>query len=122
MDDGAICGREPVEVVQAAELVRAGLDGVAGLVQELADIADTPADPLGPHGEQGSDGDLGQGEALVDSGGQEPVGEGEHGRRPVPGAVSLGRCPRRLSRFASHVLGWTAPKLAARPPRTGGPG
>ena len=29
--------------------------------------------------EQGGDGDLGQGEALVEDGGQEPVGEGEHG-------------------------------------------
>ena len=51
-DDGALCGRELVEVVQAAELARARLDGVTSLVQELADIADTPVDRLGPDGEQ----------------------------------------------------------------------
>lgn len=40
---------------------------------------DSPVDRLGPDIAQGGDGDLGQGEALVEGGGQEPVGEGEHG-------------------------------------------
>jgi hypothetical protein len=49
-----------VEVVQAGEPVRAGLDGVSGLLQELADLADAPVDRLGPNAEQGGDGDLRQ--------------------------------------------------------------
>ena len=59
--------------------MRAGLDGVPGLVQELADIADALVDRLGPDAEQGGKGDLRQGEALVEDGGQEPVGQGEDG-------------------------------------------
>ena len=55
--------------------MRAGLDGVPGLVQELADVADALVDCLGPDAEQGGDGDLGQREALVEGGGQEPVGQ-----------------------------------------------
>jgi len=58
--------------------VRAGLDGVPGLVQELADVADAPVDCLGPDGEEGGDGDLRQREALVEGGGQEPVCQGEN--------------------------------------------
>jgi hypothetical protein len=53
------CGRETVEVVQAGEPVRAGLDGVPRLVQELADVADALVDGLGPDAEQDGDGDLG---------------------------------------------------------------
>jgi hypothetical protein len=64
--------------------VRVGLDGVSGLVQELADVADAPVDRLGPDAEQDGDGDLRQGQALVEDGGQEPVGEGEEG--PAAGA------------------------------------
>ena len=82
---------ELVEVVQAGEPVRAGLDGVSGLVQELADVADALVDRFGPDAEQGGDGDLGQGEALVEDGGQEPVGQGEDGAAAGAGAVSRGR-------------------------------
>src|SRR5450755_2975331 len=69
------------------------MDGVSGLVQELADVADALVDCLGPDAEQGGDGDLGQGEALVEDGGQEPVGEGEDGAAAGsggshPGAVT----------------------------------
>lgn len=46
-----------------------------GLFQELADVADSLVDGFGPDAEQGGDGDLGQGDALVQGGGQEPVGE-----------------------------------------------
>jgi hypothetical protein len=52
---------------------------VSGLVQELADVADALVDRLGPDSEQGGDGDLGQGKAVVQGGGQEPVGQGEDG-------------------------------------------
>jgi hypothetical protein len=52
---------------------------VSGLVQELADVADALVDCLGPDSEQGGDGDLGQGKAVVQGGGQEPVGQGEDG-------------------------------------------
>ena len=80
-----------MELVQAGEPVRAGLDSMSGLAQELAELADAPDDRLGPDGEQGSDGDLWQGEALVKGGGQEPVCQGEDGRRPAPGAASRGQ-------------------------------
>ena len=46
------------EVFGATEPVRAGLDGVAGLLQELADVADALVDCLGPDAGQGGDGDL----------------------------------------------------------------
>jgi len=59
--------------------VRAGLDGVPGLVQELADVADALVDRLRPDAGQGGDGGLGQGKALVQDGGQEAVGQGEDG-------------------------------------------
>jgi hypothetical protein len=39
------------------------------------DVADALGDRLGPDAEQGGDGDLGQAEALVEDGGQEPVGQ-----------------------------------------------
>jgi hypothetical protein len=64
---------------KAGELMRTRLDGVSGLVQELTDLADSPVDRLGPDIEHGRDDDLRQGEALVEGGGQEPVGEGEDG-------------------------------------------
>ena len=76
-----------MEVVQAGEPARSGLDGVPGLVQELADA---PVDCLGPDAEQRGDGDLGQGEALVEDGGKEPVGEGEHGTAAGPGGGQPG--------------------------------
>ena len=51
------------------------------------------ADRLGADAEQGGDGDLGQAQAVVQDGGQEPVGQGEDGpaagaRGGVPGAVA----------------------------------
>jgi hypothetical protein len=55
--------------------VRTGLDGVPGLAQELAGVADAFVDRFWPYGEQGGDGDLGQGQAVVKDGGQEPVGD-----------------------------------------------
>lgn len=67
------------EVVEGGEAVRAGLDVVFGLVQERADVADALVDHLGPNPEQGGDGDLRQGQAIVQDGGQEPVGQGEDG-------------------------------------------
>ena len=79
---------------------------MSGLVQELADVADAPVDRLGPDGEQGGDGDLRQGEALVEGGGQEPVGQGEDGA--APGA--RGGQPRAVTaalvqvRFAPLVM------------------
>jgi hypothetical protein len=66
--------------------VRPGLDGVPGLVQELARIADALVDRLRPDVGQGGDRDLRQGEALVQDGGQEPVGQGE--TRAAAGAGS----------------------------------
>jgi hypothetical protein len=66
-----------VEIIQAGEPARSGRDGVSGLAEELADVADALVDRFGPDAEQGGDGDLGQGETLVEDGGQEPVGEGE---------------------------------------------
>src|SRR5215469_18977938 len=67
------------EIFQAGESVRTGLDGVPRLVQEFADVADASVDRLRPDAEQGSDGGLGQGKALMQDGGQEPVGQGEDG-------------------------------------------
>jgi hypothetical protein len=55
-----------------------------------ADVADALVDGLGPDAEQGGDGDLGQGEALVEGGGQEPVCEGEDGA-----AAGAGGCQSR---------------------------
>ena len=72
------------------------MDGVSGLVQELADVADALADRLGPDAEQAGDGDLGQGEALVEDGGQEPVGEGADGAA----AGSGGSQPRAVTAAA----------------------
>ena len=55
-------------------------------VQELADAADALVDRFGSDAEQGGDGDLGQGQAVVEDGGQEPVSQGEDG--PAAGAGS----------------------------------
>ena len=66
--------------------MRAGLDGVPGLVQELADVTDALVDCLGPDAEQDGDGDLGQRQALVEGGGQEPVCQGQD--RAAAGAGS----------------------------------
>jgi hypothetical protein len=96
-------GREAVELVQGGELVRAGLDGVSGLVKELADLAYASVDGFGSDAEQFGDGDLGQGQVVVEDGGQEPVGQGED--RAAAGAGPLltrGWCPRRLSRLVSR--------------------
>jgi hypothetical protein len=47
------CGNaELAEIVEASKPVRAGLDGMSGLVQELADIADALVDRLGPDSER----------------------------------------------------------------------
>jgi hypothetical protein len=73
--------------------VRAGLDGAPGLVQELADVPDAPVDRLRPDAEQGGDGDLRQGKALVQDGGQEPVGQGEDG----PASDAGGDQPRAVA-------------------------
>ena len=91
-----------MEIIQAGEPARSGLDGVSGLVEELADVADALVDRFGPDTEQGRDGDLGQGETLVEDGGQDPVGEGEGGAAAGAGAVSRGRWPRRASRLVSR--------------------
>ena len=104
--------RRPVgEVFQAGEPVRAGLDGVPGLVQELADVADALVDRLRPDAGQGGDGGLGQGKALVQDDGQDAVGQGEDGRRPTPGVISRGRWPRRLSRLVSRC--WSCGVISA---------
>jgi hypothetical protein len=47
-----------------------GLDGVARLVEQISGVADAPIDGFGADAEQGSDGDLGQGEPVVQDGGQ----------------------------------------------------
>jgi hypothetical protein len=78
--------------------------GVPGLGQELADVADALVDRFRADAEQDSDGDLGQREALVQDGGQEPVGQGEDGAAAGAGAVSRGRWPRRLSRLVFALL------------------
>ena len=67
-----------------------GLDGVAGLVEQSSDVADAPVDGFGADAEQGGDGDLGQGEPVVEEGGQEPVGEGEDGAAAGAGAGLAG--------------------------------
>jgi len=103
-----------VEIIQAGRLVRAGLDGVSGLVQERAEVTDALVDRLGPDAEQGGDGNLGQAEALVEDGGQEPVGEGEDGAAAGAGAVSRGRWPRRLSRLVSRCWSCSAISAAIR--------
>ena len=59
--------------------MRGGLDGVSGLAEELADVAGAPVDCSGVDAEEGGDSGLGQGVAVVQDGGQEPVGEGEDG-------------------------------------------
>lgn len=64
--------------------MRGGVDGVPGLVQELADVADAFVDGLGPDAEQDGDGDLGQRQALVQGGGQEPVGQAPGPQRRGP--------------------------------------
>ena len=79
--------------------MRAGLDGVPGLIQELADVADALVDRLGPDAEQDSYGDLGQRQALIEGAGQEPVGQGQD--RAAAGAGS-GQ-PRAVA--AALVLG-----------------
>jgi hypothetical protein len=89
-DDDAFCGCEPREIVRAGEPVRAGLNGVSGLLQELPDVADAPVDRLGPDGEQCRDGDLRQVQALVQDGGQKPVGEGEAGAAAGAGSGQAG--------------------------------
>jgi hypothetical protein len=94
-------------VVQAGDLVRAWLDGVSGLFEELADVADAPVDCSGVDAEQGGDGGLRQGEALVEDGGQEPVGEGADGAA----ASSAGRSPG--SRLAARLR--PPPGRRARP-------
>lgn len=56
-----------------------GVDAVVCLFQQASDVADAFVDCLGPDAEQGGNGGLGQAEAVVQHGGQEPVGEGEAG-------------------------------------------
>jgi hypothetical protein len=52
------------------------MDGVLGLVEELADLSRMRLLIVGSDVEQGGDDGLRQREALVEDGGQEPVGEG----------------------------------------------
>ena len=59
---------------------------MAGLVEQVSGVADAPVDGFGADAEQGGDGDLGQGVAVVQDGGQEPVGEGEGGAAAGAGA------------------------------------
>ena len=73
-----------MEVVQGGQRMFGGLDAVAGLCQQPLRVADVPVDGFGADAEQGGDGDLGQGEPVVQDGGQEPVGEGQGG--PASGA------------------------------------
>jgi hypothetical protein len=70
--------------------VRARLDSASGLVQELADVANALVDRLGPDAERGGDGALGQAEALVEDGGQEPVGDGQDRAAADPGSDQPG--------------------------------
>ena len=60
----------------------------------------------------------------MQDGGQEPVGQGEAGRRPVPGAACRGRWPRRLSRLASRWWSCRVIRAAIRAshPAAGHPG
>ena len=126
-DGDAFCGRELVKIIRACEPVWPGLDGVAGLVQELADVADALVDRFGPDAEEGGDGDLGQGEALVQDGGQEPVGEGEDGTaagagggqpRPVA-AAGVQACSRCWSWRAIRVVIRASQSGAGRPVSAG---
>jgi hypothetical protein len=92
-----------VEFFQVGESAGSWLDGGACLVEELADVAEALVDGLGPDAEQGRDGDLGQAQAVVEDGGQEPAGEGEDGPSagpladfdagPVAAALVQVRCP-----------------------------
>jgi hypothetical protein len=76
---GACRSCQFMQVVELGEAVRGRLDGMSGLLQELADVSDPLVHGLGPDAEQGGDGDLGQPEAVVEHGGEEPVGQGEDG-------------------------------------------
>jgi hypothetical protein len=93
-----------VKVVQAGEPVRAGLDGVPGLVQELADVADVLVDCFRPDAEQGGDGDLRQGQALVKERGQEPVGQGQDGAAADPGSDQPGTVTTALVQVRLPLL------------------
>src|SRR5580693_3018123 len=75
----AVFGGVAVEVVEGGELMRGGLDGVSGLVQQAADVADVAADVFGPGLVEGGDGSLGQAVAVVQDGGSELGGEGDLG-------------------------------------------
>jgi hypothetical protein len=95
--------------LQTGEASRSGLDGGACLVEELADVAEALADRLRANVKQGGDGDLGQGVAVVQDGGQEPVGQGEDGaaacaRGGEPGAVAaaLGQAGLSLAVVQRH--------------------
>jgi hypothetical protein len=105
-------GRETVKVVQAG-----------GPVQELADVADALVDRFGPDAEQGGDGDPGQAEALVEDGGQEPVGQRQDGaaanpRSDQPGTVTaaLGQAGFPLLAVERHQRGdQGVPSLGRQP-------
>ena len=105
-----------MEIIEAGEAVLAWLDGVSGLVQELADVADALVDRLGPDGEQGGDGDLGQVQAVVEGGGQEPAGEGEDGAAAGAGGGQPGAVAAAFalwgSRTRSLVVTWAFMRLA----------
>ena len=66
-------GGVAVEVAEGGELMRAGRDGVAGLVQQVADVADVAVEGFGPDREQAGEGFLGQAVTVVEEGGGEPV-------------------------------------------------
>src|SRR5579859_3603277 len=78
-DGDACCGGVAVEVVEGGELVRAGLDRVAGLVQEAADAAGVAAGELVADAGQGGGGVAGQAVAVAEDDGEELGGEGDAG-------------------------------------------
>jgi hypothetical protein len=92
VDSGACRSCELIAVVESGEAVRAGLDGVPGLVQGWRMSRMRLLTVSGRTPKQGGDGDLWQGQAVVQDGGQEPVGQGEDGAAVSPGGYT--RSPR----------------------------
>lgn len=93
---------------RGGESVAGGCHCVARGFQEFAGFTHAAVHCLGAEAEQGGDGDLGQGEAMVQGDGNEPVGQGEYRVAPgaVPGLTRRGRCPRRSSSAVSCCCSW----------------